>query len=370
MNILVVNWLDNANPHAGGAEVHVHEIFRRLVAHGDRVTLVSSGFPGATREDTQDGIRVVRTGTRETYNITAPRLIRTMTRETHYDLVVDDINKIPLFTPLYVRTPVLAMVPHLFGASIYREANPLVATYVYLMEKPIRYVYRHTHFEVISRSTADDLVARGIPRERIHIVHCGIDHATYTPHPTDEKFACPTLLFVGRVRKYKGIDILLRALPLIKENVPELQCIIVGAGEYLAATQTHIAREGLADYVRCTGFISHDEKIDLLRRSHLIVNPSAKEGWGLTNIEANACGTIALASDVDGLRDAVKHDLSGRLFPYGDHVALAREASELLRDTALRTRMEQTALTWAAQFQWDTAARETRELCAKIAASR
>lgn len=366
MNYLLVNWLDMENPAAGGAEVHIMEIFRRCVAQGDSATLVASGFPGCTSETEYEGIRVIRTGTRETYNFTAPRIIRRLSRTGNFDLVVDDINKIPLYTPLYVRQPVLAMVPHLFGSTIFREVNPLIASYVYLMEKPIRFIYRHSPFEVISESTADDLVARGISSDSIHVVHCGIDHDLYSYDATASPFEQPTILFVGRIRKYKGIDIVLKALPAIIEKVPNVRLIIVGAGDYYDQLKKNITKAKLNDYVDCTGFVTQEEKVDYLRRSHVLVNPSSKEGWGLTNIEANACGTVTVASNVDGLRDSVKDGESGILFPYGDYREMARNIIQLLTDTVYRTHMEKTALAWAARFTWDRTAEETRTLCHTI----
>ena len=171
MKILLVNWMDMANPQAGGAEVHLTEIFRRFVQRGDDVTLVSSGFKGGGEKDEYEGIRIVRTGTRETFNFTVPWLIRRLERSEHFDLVVEDINKVPLYTPLYLKKPLLVVIPHLFGSTVYREINPLFASYVYLMECPIPWVYRNTCFEVISESTSRDLENRGIDPRLISVVH-------------------------------------------------------------------------------------------------------------------------------------------------------------------------------------------------------
>ena len=121
------------NPMAGGAEVHLNEIFRRFVEHGNDITLVSSGFEGSSKRDEYDGIRIIRTGTRETFNFTAPYILRKLERSEKFDLVVEDINKVPLYTPLFLKKPLLVIIPHLFGTSVYRETNPIMASYVYLM---------------------------------------------------------------------------------------------------------------------------------------------------------------------------------------------------------------------------------------------
>lgn len=83
---------------------------------------------------------------------------------------------------------------------------------------------------------------------------------------------------------------------------------------------------------------------------------------GLTNIEANACGTVAVASDADGLRDSVKDGETGLLFPWGDHRTLAEKVVRLLTDQTLRERLETNALVWARTFTWDRCAKETMTL--------
>ncbi len=233
MNLLLINWMDMANPMAGGAEVHLTEIFKRFVARGDRITLVSSGYPGGVVTDEYEGIRIIRTGTRETFNFTAPGLLRKLARTERFDLVVEDINKVPLFSPLYLDLPVLVVVPHLFGTTVFREINPLLASYVYLMERPIPWVYRNAWFEVISESTAADVARRGIDPGRITTVLCGMDHEMYSVDPAVSKFDHPTILYVGRIKRYKSVDVIIKALPEIIKALPEARLAVVGSGDNL-----------------------------------------------------------------------------------------------------------------------------------------
>jgi len=367
MNILLVNWMDMANPMAGGAEVHLTEIFRRFVSRGDRITLVCSGFRGGSAQDEYEGIRIVRTGFRENFNFTAPKIIRELDRREHFDLVVEDINKVPLFTPVFIKhRPVLVVIPHLFGTTVFRETNPLLASYVYFMERPIPRVYRASLFEVISESTARDLVRRGVREDSMRIVHCGMDHAIYCPDPAIGKFERPTILYVGRIKRYKSIDVIIRAMPLVLGAVPNARLVIVGSGDSVAELESLARKLGISENVEFTGFVTSDVKVNWMRRSHVAVNPSPKEGWGLTNIEANACGTVAVASDVDGLRDSVKDGDTGLLFPYGDARTLADRLITLLKDTELRGRLTRNAFAWAATFTWEKCARETMEVVGEI----
>jgi len=369
MKILLVNWMDMANPMAGGAEVHLTEIFKRFVTRGDEVTLVSSGFPGGTATDEYEGIKIFRSGNRETFNFTAPKVIRRLLRDETFDIVVDDINKVPLFTPLYCKIPVLAVIPHLFGSAVFKETNPILASYVYLAEKPMPYVYKNAVFEVISESTARDLESRGIDKANIRVVHCGMDHNLYSHDPAVDKFDEPTILYVGRVKKYKSVDVILKAMPSLLQSVPDARLVVVGSGDYLDKLMTMAMRLHLADNVIFTGFIDEAEKVDWMRRSHVIVNPSPKEGWGLTNIEANACGTPAIASDADGLRDSVRDGDTGLLFPYGDHFALGDCLTRILLEETLRNSLSHNALAWAKTFTWERAAEETMAVVDSIVSS-
>lgn len=366
MKILLVNWMDMENPASGGAEVHLNEIFKRFVSEGDEISLVSSGFKGGPKTSEYDGIKVLRTGTRETFNFTAPSLIRQLDKTENFDIIVEDINKVPLFIPLFTRKPVMVIIPHLFGSSVFRETSFIPAAYVYLMEKPIPMVYRNSIFEVISESTARDIEKRGIRKENIRIVHCGMDHETYSLDSTAKKFEKPTILYVGRIKKYKSVDVVIKAMPDILKNIPDARLAVVGAGDNLDELKKLAEDLGIAGNVIFTGFVSMAEKVDWMRKSHIIVNPSPKEGWGLTNIEANACGTVAVASDADGLRDSVRDTETGLLFPYGDHKVLAEKVTGLLKNHERLASLTENAIKWSMDFTWDKSYIKTREVITEL----
>ena len=181
MRVLAVNWLDLENPQAGGAEIHFFEIFRRLVARGHEVTLVASGWQGAAPSAVIQGLRVRRYGGRHSFALKGRGAVRALLREGRYDLVVEDINKLPLYLPTLTSLPFYVIVPHLFGTTAFREASLPVASIVWLAEKPIPRVYRRAAFHAISDSTRDDLVARGVDRDTVRVIYPGVDAAWYTP---------------------------------------------------------------------------------------------------------------------------------------------------------------------------------------------
>jgi glycosyltransferase involved in cell wall biosynthesis len=371
VHVVALNWRDLRNPRGGGAEVHMEEILRHLGRRGHRCTLVTSAFPGAAAVEEADGYRIVRGGHELDFNLYVPFLYRRLVARDPADVVMDDINKIPFYSPLWTRgTPVLAVIPHLMGTTVFQEVHPVVAAAVYAAEQPVRRVYRRCHFEVISESTRDDLVARGFPREKIHVIHCGIDRARYRADATVAKTTAPSLVYVGRIKRYKAVDHAIRALALVRRRMPETTLTIVGDGDGLDALRRLTSELALDGAVRFAGFLPHEEKIRLLQSAHVVVNPSVKEGWGLTNVEANACGTVCVAADSPGLRDSVKDGTTGLLYPWGDVDALAERVTRLLADPALRRRMEADALAWAESLTWERCGDETLRLLEALATRR
>lgn len=363
MKILVVNWQDIRNPLAGGAEVHLHEVFSRIAKRGHDVTLFCSSFPGAPAEEMIDGIRIVREGGRYFFNYRFAVAYLLRLRREAFDIVVDDMNKIPFFTPLFVRRPLVAVTHHLFGRSIFRETHPLLAAYVWITEALAVGLYRRRDipFIVGSPSTHAEFLARGFPSSRVTMVPYGVDHGVFRPDAA-RRSPIPLIGYIGRLKRYKSAEQLLHALPPVLKEFPGLQTLMVGDGDDRPRLERICDDLHLGGAVRFTGFVDEAEKVALLQRMWLAVNTSSKEGWGLTVIEANACGTPVIASNVEGLRDAVNNGETGLLYPYGDTDALAREIIGLLKDTAARERFSGAALGWAARFSWDAAADRTLEL--------
>src|SRR6185437_13269656 len=116
---------------------------------------------------------------------------------------------------------------------------------------------------------------------------------------------------------------------------------------------------GLMDAVRFLGFVDDETKRRLLRESWAVVFPSPKEGWGISNVEAAACGTPALASDSPGLRESVRHGVTGYLVPHGDAGALAERMLALAADPARVARLGHGARAFAEGLSWEAAARAT-----------
>ncbi len=360
MRILIFNWQDRTNPLAGGAEVHLHNIFSRIAGSGHEVTLFCSSYPGAAGEEFLDGIRVIRRGGRHFFNFHVPPAYLLRFRREDFDIVIDDVNKIPFFSPLFVRKPLFGIVHHLFGRSIYAETNVVAASYVWFMERLGLLVYRagRMPFFVVSSSTRDEMAGHGFSEADLVIVHNCVDHQLYRPDPAGRSLT-PVIGYFGRLKKYKGVEQLLRAVPHILREVPGTRVMIVGEGDDRPRLERIARTLRIAESVTFTGFVSESGKVEMLRSMWCGVNTSSKEGWGLTVVESNACGTPVVTGDVPGLRDVVRDGETGLLYRHGDVRQLAAQVVRVLRDTPLRERLTAGALAWASQFHWDNAAAET-----------
>ena len=356
MRVLVVNWQDRENPLAGGAEIHLHEIFERLAARGHDITMLCGGWPGCPPHADLGGIEVHRTGIRQTFALMAWPYFRRHLAARPFDVLVEDINKMPLYTPLWGARRVVACVPHLFGGTAFQELAAPLAAAVWLSERPIPLVYRRTPFEAISESTADDLVGRGIRREQVRVIYPGASCDYYTP---DAALRSPTPVFayLGRLKKYKGVDLVIRAFARVDDSRAVLE--IAGEGDYRPALERLAASLDLTARVRFLGFVGEEEKLALLRRAWATAFASPKEGWGLTNIEASACGTPVVASNSPGIRESVRHGETGFLVAHGDVDAMAAAMQRLCAAPELVARLGGNARRFAESFTWDRAADDT-----------
>jgi len=360
MNILVVNWQDWDNTNAGGAEVHLYEVFSRLIRRGHSVVLLCSRGSKQTRYSDHHGFTIVRTGNRSNFNFCVPGILKRIIKTHEIDLICDDLNKIPFYSPWFIKQPVVALVHHLFRQTIYRETNPVLASYVYGTESIIPLCYHRTPFIAVSESTADDLKSMGIPAHNIHVVYNGIPIRNGTNSDQRQR---DLIVYVGRIKRYKSIDHFLLAAALVMRQ-RSIRIKVVGEGDALDRLKSIAQQNGIP--VQFTGFVGEDEKNRIYTQARIAVQPSIKEGWGLTALEAQSCGTPVICADSPGLREAVVNGKTGFLYPYGDIERFAQQMLLLLDDDMLWNNLSHHAREWSSQFSWDSAAQKIEGILEQI----
>jgi glycosyltransferase involved in cell wall biosynthesis len=367
LKILLLNWQDPANPRAGGAEIHLHEVFRRLQARGHQVTWLVSGWKGAPPEDRLDGMRILRAASRYTFGPAAPLFFRRKLAPETWDVVVEALNKVPLYSPAWAATPFVLLVHHLFGTTAFQEAPLPLAALTWLQERPLNRIYGATPVQAISHSTADDLVRRGLIPERIDVIHPGVNLDFFHPPSSPTRLATPTFLYLGRLQRYKRVDLILEAFAVVRARWKQARLLIAGRGGHEAELRRHASDLGLGSAVEFTGFVTEEVKRELFRSAWANVLVSPNEGWGITNLEAAACGTATIASDSPGLRESVVHGRTGLLVPHGNVAALASAMGSFAAEPQRMEELGRGAREFARVFTWErTATLTERHLAASI----
>ncbi len=355
MKILILNWRDIRDPLAGGAEAYLHQIGRRL-AREHEVFLFCRRYSGSSPRDEIAGIKVIRRGgsfTLYPYFILSYLLAL---RKERFDVVVDGINGVPFFTPLFVKRPKIAVIFHIVGREIFFRELPFPLSLIGLVaEKMIPIVYRRVPVVVISDSTKDEVIRFGIPQKNISLVYCGIENVKDAAGKPHNKSFHPSVAYFGRIKDYKQLDHLVKAFAQVNVDMPNSELVIAGRGDYSVLADL-VESLGLSQSVRLVGEVSDQEKEKILGEAWVFVTPSLKEGWGITVIEANNCGTPAIAYNVPGLRDSIRDGETGLLVTEGKIDDLAEAISRVLKDAGLRQRLTQNAITWASRFNWDNSA--------------
>jgi glycosyltransferase involved in cell wall biosynthesis len=356
LRVLVVNHRDWRNPRAGGLEEVVSQTCQRWSKWDHSVTLLCAGYPGAAREEQLGGVQVIRGPNEYVFNWWAPLKIRAL-GAGRYDIILEYISKVPCFIPSFVHyTPVAVMVPHLFGRSAFNELAWPFAAYTYCLEQPIPHVYRRSCFWALSNTTATDLVSRGVEKGQITVIYPGFNEEMLQPLPV-QKTPQPSLIYVTRLKRYKRVDLAVRAVAGLRAEFPGLRLFVTGTGDYEAELRQLAAALGVTDAVEFSGFVSEGRKHELMQQSWLGVQTSTIEGWGLGVIEAGACGTPTVASNSPGLSESVRDGETGILVPHGNLEALVAALRRLLTDHAERERLGRNAREWARQLSWEEMSR-------------
>jgi len=355
MNVLVLHWRDIKNPSAGGSENVLHKILKEMVKLGFNVIMISSKFIGCKDQEIIDGIKIVRLGSKySVYILAALYYIFYLRRKVN--LVLDSITGIPWFTPLYVKKSKIALIYHLGKKETFFIELPnmakifgyILAVVALIAESLIPILYKNVPFITFSEDTKNDLTHFGIPRKHIFVVQEGIDISHYKPCDFKDNF--PHIIYVGRLVKNKGVDILIKSLKLVVRIFPNVKLSIVGRGYFENNLRKLVKNLELEDNVVFHGYISESKKVKLLQRAHILVMPSLREGWATPVIEANACGTPAIGTNVRGVKSAIIDGVTGFLVPYGDIKELADKIIILLSKREFRQKIARNAIYWAKNF--------------------
>ncbi len=212
---------------------------------------------------------------------------------------------------------------------------------------------------------------------RITIIPCGVDLETFRPHPKAEARGAlglnggPVVLYVGRIERGKGIDLLVRGMAISREKDSRL--IIIGGDESeqkeMARLQSMVNRFGLKDRVSFCGAMAHERLPLCYSAADICVLPSRYETFGMVAIEAMACGTPVIGSRVGVMQRIIEHGRNGLLLDELSSTTLARAQQMLLQDENLRQKMSRAARESVQDYTWQRVTREVMAAYRRVSKS-
>ncbi|MBW3659512.1 MAG: glycosyltransferase family 4 protein [Actinobacteria bacterium] len=363
MRVVLVSPYDLDVP--GGVQSHVAHLAAELRRGGDEVRIVAPGgrdrggrvaVGGSVRIPFNDSVAPIALD---------PRAVR-RTREAISSFAPDVVHVHEPAVPLVALTASL-------GTDV-----PTVGTYhawserdrAYRSARPaLRRVARRLDVRVAVSQAACEYHSRalGLSERDFRIIPNAVDVERFASASPIPGHAPPTLLFVGRLERRKGLEQLLRALLLLKPDRPDVRVLVVGEGPERDRCQAMIPARLRSDVV-FLGRVDADDLPRFYRSADLFVSPAlGGESFGIVLLEAMAAGTPVVASDIPGYRSVLRHELHGRLVPPGDPRALADAIATLLDNPALREAMGREAQVAARDYDWAAVTARLRSLYGQIA---
>lgn len=358
LRVLFVVYRDFKNPSAVGGDFYLWELAKGLSCLGNHVTIVCASFQGSKMREVIDGVNFIRVDglwglSFKIFNFYMRSL------KGNFDVVVEEAlggQRFPFFCVVYVKEPLLA-VWHQKHDKIFHEQYPYpVAVVLSFFEFFQARLYRKHGIVNPSKGAKEKLLGLGFSRDKVNVIYDGVGGVFNNARLDKEREN--RLVWLGKIRRYKRPDHAILALAeLIKKTGKSFTLVIAGKvseidGDYVNELRSLAQSLDVSENVEFRFNISESEKLDLLERSLVLVQPSPVEGFSIVVMEANRCGTPVVVSD--GVpADVVKNNYNGLVYPYGNINAFATALVNMLTNKDLWAKLSNNAYIWAQNFTWE-----------------
>ncbi|AWR97471.1 glycosyltransferase [Acidianus sulfidivorans JP7] len=347
MSLLIINHRDLYHPQAGGAEEVIYQVAKRL----SNVTWLAERVKGRKDEELVDGIKILRRGNKLTLHFIAPFEAK------RYNIVIDSIaHAVPFFSYI-VNKHAIALVHHVHQDVLKFELNPFMANIIRLAERRIR---NYKYIISVSNTTKRDLIEKiGVEGNRIKVIYNGVDHNKFKPGKKSEE---PIVLWIGRLMKYKNPFDIIEIKRRVRNKV---RFIVAGGGEL----QEDFLRVSKKEGIEYLGRIPEAEKIKWYQSAWLLISTSFIEGWGMTIVEANACGTPAVAYDTGSLPEIIRNGYNGFVVKYKNFDGMADKIDYITSDENIMKDFSINSFNESKKYDWDITAKEYQRFINEVVSS-
>lgn len=363
--VLALNKRSWHHSKAGGSELNLEQSLKRLAERGHQVHVVVGSDEGRSREVEDESVSIHRVGFDDWFPAPWDVVVAYLTITVYFYLycyrlspdVVYTVNA-PLPWPVVTRRARVGIFHHIAIDSFF-ETHPFPQNLLGYLSQWFGVLRERNNPTVsVSPSTTEELVSRGHDPTTVYEIRNGLDLDKYSP---GTESSSPRVVYVGGLERYKGVDRIPRIHRCIEEisERPVLLDIAGRDGPIKASIEEYCRNSAHACF---HGFISEEEKVELLQSAWVYIAPSRVEGWGIAVLEANACRTPAVGSDVNGLRDSIRDGETGFLTDGSDPEQFASRVNKLLMRDDMRSAFSEEARSWAEQHSWESAVDQLEDL--------
>jgi glycosyltransferase involved in cell wall biosynthesis len=348
---VIVAWRDTWHPKRGGAEDYITKVAEALRDASYKVIFFTEKYKDSKDQEIIDGIQYVRKGNSVTMHLHFPLYFKKHLKD-NCDILVENFNAVPFGVPrLHNRT--LTIIHHVQSPEWKKLLGNLVGGLVakYFTNRLIS-TYRDKPVVCVSPSTKDELLDLGFNSDKMEIIYNGIEvQVTDQIQKSKDKI---NILSLGRVRATKHIN---EAIEMVKysldKGVSNIHLDIAGKGDDEERLKSMVKNYNIENFVKFWGYVSDEQKIELLDKAHIHVQFSRKEGWGITVIEAAARATPTICYRVPGLIDSVK-DETGYFIDTNLKDTWDKVISDISQNSEDYIGKQKKGIEWAKNFKWDS----------------
>jgi glycosyltransferase involved in cell wall biosynthesis len=363
----------------GGLARVVAELSKQIAQQGWEVHVVTADHPGTPEHEVAHGIHVHRVKTQTDWT---PDFLSWVSRLNfgmlHYAI---DLQKKNSFDIIHAhdwmvtdaawalkagfKVPVVSTIHATEAGRMHGLHNDLQR---YISQIEWRLTFESWRIIVNSKHMHAELQNQfKVPRDKIVVIPNGIDpdqfDFEFDPAPLRRQYASPNdkiVLYVGRMVREKGVQVLLHAAQSILANAPGTQFLLVGTGYYLDELKWLAAHLNVAQNVHFLGYVSDDDLHRLYKIADVVVTPSLYEPFGIVALEGMAAQVPVVTSDAGGLTDFVEHLETGVTTYAGDAGSLSWGILEVLRNRELADKLRRVAYDKVKNvYNWKAIARRT-----------